>query len=371
MNKRFNVLDSFRGLFAFVVAIFHYKAAGPISQLALFQQGDYFVDFFFVLSGFIIYHNYTHLTAGNQQLRFMKNRFFRIYPLHIVMLLVFLVMETLKYGLYEKGLFKSPVFVKNNLSTFFVNVFFGQSFSMTSAGWNYPSWSISAEMVTYLIFCFSIVYINRLTLSKRIISFLAIVLTALSIIYSINGNVDIKLINNFSMVRCMYGFFAGCITYEVYKLIVSEQRQQKTVITALEVVTLLTSLLLTSYLPEQLSFLLPISYAISVLVFSLEGGTLSQWLNNKLLNKVGNLSYSIYMTHAAIAIVFEIVLGVLKVKSPIFLSVALVAYVATIFLVSTITHQYVEVRLRKLMHKQSTPKFIDDTSNPNHISVGV
>lgn len=356
--KRFTVLDSFRGLFAFVVAIYHYKAAGPVGRLSLFEQGDYFVDFFFVLSGFIIYHNYSNLSPGKSQFRFMENRLYRLYPLHLIMLLAFLVMETVKYGLYERGLFKSEVFGKSNLTTFMYNVFFMQSFSQTSAGWNYPSWSISAEMFTYLVFCLLIVYRKQFAFHGRIVSFCIISLCSLALIYVVNDDFDIKMTTNFSMLRCMYGFFAGCIVYEVYRQIIEKEWVKALSFTALELVVLVGSLLMTAYMPQQLSFLLPIAFCLCILIFSMEGGKLSKYLNNRLLGKIGELSYSIYMTHAAIAIIFEIVLGILKIKSPVLMTVALIGYLVTIFQVSRITNHYIEIKLRKWLQSRLGSKKI-------------
>lgn len=368
MSKRFTVLDSFRGLFAFIVAIFHYKASGMIGQLALFRQGDYFVDFFFVLSGFIIYHTYAKLTVGQPQRRFMRNRLLRLYPLHIVMLCVFLLMEIGKYLLYSQGLFKSPVFERNNLMTFIENILFMQSFSITSAGWNYPSWSISAEMVTYLIFCLLIVYINRLPLLGRIGSFLAISLLSLGLLYGIKGNLDVKMTNTFSMVRCMYGFFAGCFTYEIYRL-VREKKLSKITCSVFEITILLTSLIATAYLPESFSFVLPICFVLCVLIFAIEGGILSIWLNNKLLHKIGELSYSIYMTHAAIAIVFEIALGVLKINSTPLLSVVLLLYLVTVFQISRLTHSYIEVKFKNILQKRKTVTPSETIAELNSVSL--
>ncbi|WP_159476908.1 acyltransferase [Dyadobacter sp. 3J3] len=352
MNKRFTVLDSFRGLFAYIVAICHFKAAGPISNLLIIQKGSHFVDFFFVLSGFIIYHNYAHLSVGSAQIKFMKNRFYRLYPLHILMLVIFLLLEIGKFLLFSQGIFKSPVFEKNNITSFIVNLFFLQSFNITPISWNYPSWSISAEIVAYIVFCLTIVYVNKVTRSYRIIAFVAISIISLYLIKVTNGSYNLEITSNFSMFRCMFGFFIGCAAYEFYSVVNGSGMVKHS--TILEILTLSLSLLATMYLPESYNFLLPLIYSFTIICFAFELGKVASWLSNNFFKQLGELSYSIYMTHAAIAILFEIILKVFRIDSPYLLTFILPIYLLTIFKVSKLTYKYVEVGFRQKLQPKKT-----------------
>lgn len=364
MKHRFTTLDSFRGLFAFVVAVYHYKSAGPIGSLPLIQKGPHFVDFFFVLSGFIIYHNYSDLTKGAAQANFIKNRLLRLYPLHFFMLIVFLLMECTKFILYNYGIFKSPVFEKNNVTSFVVNVLFLQSFNITPLSWNYPSWSISAEIVVYVVFCFSIVYIKKFNSTYRSMMFLGISILSITAIRLIFNSFNIELTDNYSMLRCMFGFFIGCFTYELYCGLQNYSKSTAQ-FTFLEILTLSASVCATMYLPESLNFTLPAFYAITILCFAFEKGAMSQWLTNKLLLSLGTLSYSIYMTHAAVAVVFEIILKVLKKDSATFLTLSLGIYVVAVYVMSMFTYEYIEVRLRrwlKVAFEPNSSLFINSTN---------
>ena len=53
-NDRFVALDSWRGVCALLVALFHVPIIGVVRQLTLISNGYLFVDFFFVLWGFVI-----------------------------------------------------------------------------------------------------------------------------------------------------------------------------------------------------------------------------------------------------------------------------------------------------------------------------
>ncbi|TIU76049.1 MAG: acyltransferase, partial [Mesorhizobium sp.] len=85
-GERFLVLDSWRGICALLVALFHFPTTSMISQSA-FVGGSYlFVDFFFVLSGFVIASAYGgRLNEPDDLARFALVRFGRIYPLHLMM----------------------------------------------------------------------------------------------------------------------------------------------------------------------------------------------------------------------------------------------------------------------------------------------
>lgn len=91
MKNRFYVLDSFRGISAICVVMVHLSLSGSITELSFIKSSYYFVDFFFILSGFVLTHAYKNKKHINFK-DFLKARFFRIYPLHLVMFFVFLML---------------------------------------------------------------------------------------------------------------------------------------------------------------------------------------------------------------------------------------------------------------------------------------
>jgi len=97
---RFVALDSLRGLAALLVVLHHINGAGYLLSLPLFRYGSLAVDFFFVLSGFVIAANYgERLTQGFSIGRFMALRLGRVYPLHLVVLAIFVSLELLQWRL--------------------------------------------------------------------------------------------------------------------------------------------------------------------------------------------------------------------------------------------------------------------------------
>jgi peptidoglycan/LPS O-acetylase OafA/YrhL len=56
--NRFEALDGWRGICACLVVLFHFHGYSPIYSWGLIRNSYLFVDFFFVLSGFVIAWNY-------------------------------------------------------------------------------------------------------------------------------------------------------------------------------------------------------------------------------------------------------------------------------------------------------------------------
>src|SRR5687768_3329218 len=99
MTKRFVALDSWRGIAACLIVFFHFRnfTYSHLASVDIINHAWLFVDFFFVLSGFVITASYQNrLEQGYSLRRFIFLRLGRIYPLHIFMLMAFLAFEFLR-----------------------------------------------------------------------------------------------------------------------------------------------------------------------------------------------------------------------------------------------------------------------------------
>src|SRR5262245_62777512 len=93
-GRRYVALDSWRGIAALLVALHHFSASGAICASGLVQGAWMCVDFFFVLSGFVIAANYRdRLARGFSAMHFMLLRWGRLYPLHVATLMAYIAIE--------------------------------------------------------------------------------------------------------------------------------------------------------------------------------------------------------------------------------------------------------------------------------------
>ena len=90
ISARFEALDALRGVCALLVVLFHIPIYHALKDVSAFANLQFCVDMFFALSGFVLCHAYgQRLNDGADGIRFTVMRFARLWPLHVVMLALF------------------------------------------------------------------------------------------------------------------------------------------------------------------------------------------------------------------------------------------------------------------------------------------
>jgi peptidoglycan/LPS O-acetylase OafA/YrhL len=279
-GQRFDALDSWRGIAACMVALFHHPAFTDAN--ALIEHSYLFVDLFFVLSGFVIAANYQdRLSNGFSIGRFMWLRLGRLYPLHIAVFAAYIAHRLIS---------QKPFSPKESPETILANLTLTQGMNLFDfLTWNYPSWSVGAEFFTYAIFAGVVVALGR----KAWIAMLAAVLACPVILYVLKGHIVATY--DYSLIRCIYGFALGVLTLSVFQ-------RHRVGGTALEVAAvILMGVFVAVNGKEASSLAAPLVFAVLVYVFASEDGVLSIALKQRPFLLLGTLSYSIYMLHAMIA----------------------------------------------------------------------
>jgi peptidoglycan/LPS O-acetylase OafA/YrhL len=148
-------LTGIRALAALLVLGLHADQnipAGASAAVPFLGRGYLGVDFFFVLSGFIITHVYVaklaQPTASAVRI-FLWHRFIRLYPVHVTVLLALVVLVHIA---------RASHVTLNNPDEWQTGSIPWQLTLLHAWGvtakpdWNAPSWSISAEWFAYLLF---------------------------------------------------------------------------------------------------------------------------------------------------------------------------------------------------------------------------
>ncbi|MGA2055053.1 MAG: acyltransferase [Bradyrhizobium sp.] len=302
-KKHFRVLESWRGVVALLVALFHLNLYSTIYSLDFIRNAYLFVDFFFVLSGFVITYSYADRLKTLDDLgTFAIRRLGRLWPLHAVVLLALAVAESAKAVMAARGAsFYLPPFTgANSLSTIPMNLVFGQSFGLVQhLTWNPPSWSICAEFWTYLAFAAVLVVSSTLLARFRfaVTGLIAIILVGSVSILVLFAQHGMDASYDLGFVRCLYGFLVGHLTYRLF------QAASKTKFDAglLEWAMLVVTVTYVSLAGRtNFSFFAPPVFALVVFVFAFEAGPVSRLMSNKVNDWLGKISYSIYMWQAFI-----------------------------------------------------------------------
>src|SRR5260221_10237597 len=160
---------------------------------------------------------YAQLDFGHFSLReFMVRRLARVYPLHIVMLLVMLLFRFVRIGLVMAGIVVAmpAAFEVNNAYSFFLNVFLLHSLGFIDyLSWNAPSWSISVEFYTYLVFGLVLLFAQRLGSIRYLYAWAAfLVVSSWFTIVFVLDKKGLGLQYDFGFLRCITSFFIGVLT---------------------------------------------------------------------------------------------------------------------------------------------------------------
>jgi peptidoglycan/LPS O-acetylase OafA/YrhL len=150
-------LTGIRALAALLVLGLHADQnvpAGVTVILPFVSRGYLGVDFFFVLSGFIITHVYLGsmipLTVSALRI-FLWHRFIRLYPVHVTVLLALVVMISIANARHIT--INNPEDWRGSSIPWHLALLHAWGV-VARADWNAPSWSISAEWFAYLCFPF-------------------------------------------------------------------------------------------------------------------------------------------------------------------------------------------------------------------------
>jgi len=371
---RFGVLDGWRGVAALLVALDRLAVHGVLHGLPLLTHSYLFVDFFFVLSGFVVTHAYLdRLKDGNSTVAFAIRRFGRLWPLHAALLALFVAFEAVRWWLAARGtaLEAAPFTGGNAPSTILPNLMFLQGLGLYDhLTWNQPSWSISTEFWTYLVFALvCLTARSRLTIVSGVIVAVSLFLVGLLSPDAMNAT------NDYGLPRCLAGFFAGSLTYRLWRAM--RARTEATVrrrAGMLEPALVLAAgafVWFAGVTPASLAA--PIVFAALVYVFAFEAGPVSRVMDTRPFHALGAWSYSIYMVAYFVALMFERALNTLArgtslvridtvqgiegarrgfvVELPFAGDLVVLAYATVVVVVSWLTYRTVEAPARRLFNR--------------------
>lgn len=307
-------LTSLRFIFSFMVFASHldFLEKSELKNLSwfyysIFQEGYIGVSFFFILSGFILAYNYQDGILKKQKSKktFYQARFARIFPLHILTLIISIPL-TYRLFIENKSLW---------LGQAVTNLFLTQSYFPIKSiyfSFNAPSWSISNEMFFYLVFPFLTLLIpifrTYYTIYKYLlISTIIAIIPLLTLLIPENYYHQIFYINPFARV---VDFIIGIFIFNIYLSFSRKERITNYNYLEFSAIILFVIFFIfhqSIFKVARYSFYywIPMSYLI--FAFSFQKGKVSNFLSKKIFIHLGEISFGFYMFHQLVLRYFSVI----------------------------------------------------------------
>ena len=174
---------------------------------------------FWAISGFVFAFVYLNREKNINGKKFFVNRFSRLYPLHLATLLIVTLLQIVNYN--SAGSFQ--IYQMNDLYHFFLHIFFISGWGFENASsFNAPIWSVSIELIIYILFFFSIIYLNKYKIKLVLFLYLTFLIIDKSGLSDYEGGSDRlwQISTALSLLLdCGRLFFSGIFIFYLYELI--------------------------------------------------------------------------------------------------------------------------------------------------------
>ena len=296
-SRAFVILDGLRGLAAFTVIVFH---APEMFGRFSFPSGYLAVDFFFMLSGFVLTFAYqAKLDAGWSTVAFFKTRIARLYPLYLLGLLLgflFTVFVNVYRGLPVINNYR---LLALGLGLLILPMESRHPFSGNTAfPMNFPSWSIFFELIANVIHARFLRHRTTVILSFVALFSFGGVLFYAQMIGTINVGLDSPE-NVFCIFRVMFSYTVGMLLFRVWKSGVVKIKVPPTLIALVLLVSLALPITKIRVLHE-LSIMIIVFPAV-ILAASVAQPN-PRWV--QLFRILGQASYALYILHGPLYSLF-------------------------------------------------------------------
>ena len=338
-------LEALRFLAALAVLLWHYVhfayvADKPVDlvrdQLPLYdllwpfyEAGKYGVWVFWCISGFIFFWKYRD-AISDRSMRgwtFLVYRLSRLYPLHFVTLLIVALLQAIYFR--QQGYFF--VYQPNDLRHFLLQIFMASDWvAQDSNSFNGPIWSISVEVLVYIVFFLMLRFVTRSPWLNLVV---------IAVCLNVNSQV----------AACLAFFYAGGLaaiarqSLTSMRLTVAIERAAWCV-----VIVVPASIWLFGLQSRMLDWILLLSYT-PVLLLCLTCKITLPASAAKLVEAAGNMTYSSYLLHFPIQLLIALGFAMSGRPIPYFDGWFFAAFVTVTLLASYLTYRYFEAPAQALL----------------------
>ncbi|MBO1076977.1 acyltransferase family protein [Roseomonas marmotae] len=355
-RMQLDALTSLRGIAAWWVVLYHFREGLPAHWPAFLAStaayGYLAVDLFFILSGFVISLNYSQQFRNGVRgsFTFYGMRLARIYPLHLLVMILYLSVPVAVALFSSQGLQEGELPVGYYLQSLLLIQNWGFTDRLL---WNVPAWSISTEMFAYLIFplvAFGVSrFVTGLTAALSYVLLLLLLLAGLAaaLVPSIGDDIE-----HFGLIRCVLEFSIGIGLHRIIAFHPARHPLENSA--GLLLFLACAAAFALGLAPDYI--LMPFGFFCLIYALADPGGSVARLLSTRVLIFVGAISYSTYLVHYLVKTWVKFLL----VQPGIPELVPLLAYLAVTAVASWVLYQRVEIPAQRwcrgIIARLSAPK---------------
>jgi peptidoglycan/LPS O-acetylase OafA/YrhL len=344
-------ITGLRGLAAWLVVLYHFREVFFWGQgswwLQVVNYGYLAVDLFFILSGLVIYINY-HADFERLDIRkamyFYGKRLSRIYPLHLAILLLYLL-NPLAILLFSNA---GDLSDRYSVSYYFLSLGLVQNWGFTNdLEWNIPAWSISTEFAAYLLFPLLVFGLKRLAQwgTPVIFGVSVFLLLGLHALFSGFGAQSLgQNIAEIGVYRCILEFSLGLVLGHCFLLARGQIQRISQFAFILLMVWLAISFLVGGSNARDY-WVAPAAFALLIVVFLDDDNLIARLFGARIPYYLGEISYSTYLVH-------YFVKDWVKFLSPQLGIGQFFIYIVCVFVLSVVLYRQVETRCRVMLYQR-------------------
>jgi peptidoglycan/LPS O-acetylase OafA/YrhL len=294
-SHKIPALTGIRGLAAVWVVVFHFYptvasllALPARSRVPVVRDGFLAVDLFFELSGFVLSLSYAerferHFAANLRSFALARAR--RILPLHWAMLGVLVVLVTC----FPDHWWGPGPFTPGSLIAAAALV---QNWTYRAASsWNHPAWSLSAEWLAYILFPLLAYAMARSPGFLTTVVAAIASLMALDVVILARHSLTLDHVGVTGIVRCVCEFTAGALLWKA--LNVERLRAGGNAWACAG-----AALFVVAVAIPMLQLAAPFAFASLIVACALRSRLAHGFFGNPVVVFLGEVSFSIYLTHA-------------------------------------------------------------------------
>lgn len=307
-KKHYEILDGLRGVAAIIVVAFHIFEAfsGGNRFVQIINHGYLAVDFFFLLSGFVVAYAYDDRWAKMTQWEFYKRRLIRLQPMVIMGMIIGAI-----FYYFQASDILFPQIAGMSVWKLILTMIIGFALlpilpSMEIRGWgemhplNGPAWSLFFEYIANILYA---LFFRKF--SNRIMGIFVLIFAGMLINYTVFGpkgdviggwSLNLEQMN-VGFTRLLYPFFAGVLLSRLGKLI--HIKGAFWICSILIAVVLMIprigneNSLWMNGLYESFCIILIFPLIVSIGA----GGVIKNPFSLKICKVLGDISYPLYITH--------------------------------------------------------------------------